>query len=148
MHEPAKPWPTIRTSRSDKLSFRAMLHLESPDTTLLSCKAGVNFLRVRCRCSAVPLFRTAQLCRQPTQSDGTGRGSASPALGTAIVGGCSSRRSSFWNTMTHGQRMGRASQACSSRLSEAHSAQFPLCRRGLTDTGSAEPVPERPPVFR
>ena len=28
-----------------------MLHLESPDTTLLSCKAGVNFLRVRCRCS-------------------------------------------------------------------------------------------------
>ena len=98
--------------------------------------------------AAARLFRTAQLCRQPTQSDGTGRGSASPALGTAIVGGCSSRRSSFWNTMTHGQRMCRAAQACSSRLSEAHSAQFPLCRRGLTDTGSAEQVPERSPVLR
>ncbi len=51
MHEPAKPWPTIRTLRSDKCGFRAMLHLELPPRTLLCRGAGVNLLRGRFRCS-------------------------------------------------------------------------------------------------
>ena len=34
MHEPAKPWPTIRTSESDKFGFRVMRH---PRQSLLPC---------------------------------------------------------------------------------------------------------------